>query len=75
MASATISSPLDECSAISIKRFVVPASAETTTTGCRSRRPRMMAAVRAIASASPTEVPPNLATIIRDPGESTPADR
>src|SRR5512133_3321194 len=43
--------------------FVVPASADTTTIGCRSSRPRTISAARSIASAPPTLVPPNLTTI------------
>src|SRR5579859_2566155 len=45
--------------------FVTPASAETTTIGFRSRRPATMSIAAATRSASPTEVPPNLMTIMR----------
>ena len=55
--------PFDDCSPMAISAFVTPASAETTTIGLRSRRDATMDAVRLMASASPTEVPPNLRTI------------
>src|ERR1700694_3820854 len=45
------------------RSFVTPASAETTTIGCRSRRSATMSMALATRSASPTEVPPNLMTI------------
>src|ERR1035437_6268176 len=54
-----------DCSAAASSAFVVPARAETTTTGCRATRPRTISAVRRIAAASATEVPPNLQTIMR----------
>ena len=44
--------------------LVTPDSADTTTTGRSATRGRMMSASRRIAAASPTEVPPNLQTII-----------
>ena len=42
---------------------MTPAIADTTTMGRRSRRETTIDAARRIASASPTEVPPNLTTI------------
>src|SRR5690606_13752907 len=44
--------------------FVAPPKADTTTTGFRSSRPATVSAARAMAAASPTDVPPNLTTII-----------
>ena len=46
-----------------ISAFVTPASADTTTIAPLSARVAMIRPVRAIASASPTDVPPNLRTI------------
>jgi len=55
--------PFTACSARPIKSFVTPASADTTTIGPRFTRVATIPAVRSMASASPTEVPPNLRTI------------
>src|SRR4051812_19408884 len=48
---------------MAISALVTPASADTTTIGLRSRRDPTIPAARVIASASPTDVPPNLRTI------------
>src|SRR5205807_9294794 len=46
------------------RSLVTPASAETTTIGSRSRRSATMSMALATRCASPTEVPPNLMTIM-----------
>src|SRR6187549_2555413 len=46
------------------RSFVTPESAETTTIGFSARRSATMSIAFATRSASPTEVPPNLMTII-----------
>ena len=52
------------CRAMPSSALVTPASADTTTTGRRSSRPRTISAVRVMAAASATEVPPNLLMIM-----------
>jgi hypothetical protein len=60
-------SPASEKVAASIKRFVTPVIAETTTTTEDSRAAAAQIwAVRAMQGASPTEVPPNFITTSLD---------
>src|SRR5437763_1921378 len=57
-------SPSHAASLQATRSLVTPASAETTTIGSRSRRSATMSIAFATRCASPTEVPPNLITIM-----------